>query len=78
MTEPVGVLGRIAQAKCSELDIRFAGVSLEELRERATSTERSLPAVIGKSGARFILEMGEPTAEPREEESDTTPDAPQE
>ncbi len=57
MTEPVGVLGRIAKAKRAELDARFAGVSIEELRECAAPTDRSLAAVIGKSGARFILEI---------------------
>src|SRR5690349_4239679 len=57
VTEPGGVLCRIAKAKRVELDARFAGVSIEKLRDFATSTDRSLAAVIGKSGARFMLEV---------------------
>ena len=57
MAEPTGVLGQIAAAKRKELASRFAGVSLDGLRERAAPTRRSLAAVLGKSGARFILEI---------------------
>ena len=73
MTEPVGVLGRIAAAKRQELAERFSAVSLEGLRSSARQTKRSLANVLAKPGARFILEikraspsggMIRPTADP--------------
>lgn len=57
MIEPMGVLGGIATAKRAELEVRFAGVDIETLRNRAQPTDRSLAAAIGNSGARFILEI---------------------
>lgn len=57
MTEPVGVLREIAAAKREELASRFAGTSLDSLRERATPTRHSLADVLAREGARFILEI---------------------
>jgi indole-3-glycerol phosphate synthase / phosphoribosylanthranilate isomerase len=52
-----GVLGKIAAAKCQELALRYDGVSLDALRDRARPTRRSLAAAIAKERARFILEI---------------------
>ncbi len=52
-----GVLGKIAAAKREELGLRYDGVSLDALRDRARPTSRSLAAAIRKPGARFILEI---------------------
>jgi indole-3-glycerol phosphate synthase/phosphoribosylanthranilate isomerase len=52
-----GLLGKIAAAKRAELGLRYDGVSLDGLRDRARPTSRSLAAAIGKPGARFILEI---------------------
>ncbi|HKP34879.1 MAG TPA: bifunctional indole-3-glycerol-phosphate synthase TrpC/phosphoribosylanthranilate isomerase TrpF [Sphingomicrobium sp.] len=52
-----GVLGKIAAAKREELALRYDGVPLDALRARARPTRRSLPAVLAKNGARFILEI---------------------
>ena len=52
-----GVLGEIVAAKRAELAQRYAGVSLEALREQARPTELSLAAAIARPGARFILEI---------------------
>lgn len=57
MAEPAGILGKIAAAKREELAVRFDGVSLDALRDRAQPTRRSLAAVLAKEGARFILEI---------------------
>jgi indole-3-glycerol phosphate synthase/phosphoribosylanthranilate isomerase len=57
VTEPVGILGRIAAAKRAELARRFDGVSLDALRSRARPTRRSLAAALARPGARFILEI---------------------
>src|SRR5690349_1811568 len=57
VAEPVGVLGRIAEAKREELAQRFAGATLDALRSRAKPTKRSLAAMLGQPGARFILEI---------------------
>ena len=57
MAEPGGVVGRIAAAKRVELAQRFAGVSLDTLRQRARPTRRSLAGAIAAPGARFILEI---------------------
>ena len=54
---PEGVLREIAAAKAEELERRFDGVAIEELRARADPTGRSLAAVLGQDGARFILEI---------------------
>src|SRR5258707_1676382 len=60
-----GILGRIAAAKREELAGRFAGVSLDALRAKATPTDRSLAAALAQPGARFILEIkkASPSAE---------------
>lgn len=57
MAEPVGVLGRIAAAKRSELAERFAGVAIDVLRAAAKPTNRGLCAAIAQPGGRFILEI---------------------
>ena len=57
MAEPSGILGEIAAAKRSELDERYCGTDLDALRAKARPTRRSLAAAIGRSGARFILEI---------------------
>ena len=57
MAEPSGVLGQIALAKREELSRRFDCVSLDALRARAEPTRRRLADVLGKDGARFILEI---------------------
>jgi indole-3-glycerol phosphate synthase/phosphoribosylanthranilate isomerase len=57
MVDPVGILGRIAEAKRDELAERFAGVSLDALRAAATPTRRSLGEALAQPGARFILEV---------------------
>src|SRR5258708_1135998 len=57
VAEPVGILRQIADAKRDELAIRYDGVSLDALRERAQPTKLSLAAVLAKAGARFILEI---------------------
>jgi indole-3-glycerol phosphate synthase/phosphoribosylanthranilate isomerase len=50
-------LAEIAAAKRSELESRFADVSVERLRARATRTRRSLATTLARGGARFILEI---------------------
>ncbi|HZU50694.1 MAG TPA: bifunctional indole-3-glycerol-phosphate synthase TrpC/phosphoribosylanthranilate isomerase TrpF [Sphingomicrobium sp.] len=57
MTEAVGVLGKIAEAKREELRARYEGVSIEALRARAQPTDRSLADTLAQPGARFILEI---------------------
>lgn len=57
MAEPVGVLGKIADAKRIELRERFNGASIDALRLRAKPTERSLLMALAKPGVRFILEI---------------------
>ena len=57
VTEPVGVLGKIAAAKRAELASRYEGVTLDALRGRAEPTRRSLSAALAQDGARFILEI---------------------
>jgi indole-3-glycerol phosphate synthase/phosphoribosylanthranilate isomerase len=57
MAEAAGVLGKIVAAKRDELARRYDGVSLDALRGRAVSTERSLAAALAQDGARFILEI---------------------
>jgi indole-3-glycerol phosphate synthase / phosphoribosylanthranilate isomerase len=57
VADPSGILGGIAAAKREELARRFDGVSLDALRAQARPTQRSLAAVLAKSGARFILEI---------------------
>jgi indole-3-glycerol phosphate synthase/phosphoribosylanthranilate isomerase len=57
MPNPSGILGEIVARKREEVAARFGGVTIEALRERAEPTTRSLAAVLGKPGARFIMEM---------------------
>jgi len=57
VAEASGILGEIVQAKKAELEQRYDGVSLEALRGRAASTNRSLRGAMAKPGARFILEI---------------------
>ena len=57
MAEPAGILGEIAASKREELRARFDGVSIDALRARALPTRRSLAEVVGRPGARFILEI---------------------
>jgi indole-3-glycerol phosphate synthase / phosphoribosylanthranilate isomerase len=57
VAEPAGVLGKIAAAKREELRERYAGVSIDALRSRATLAQHSLASVLAKNGARFILEI---------------------
>ena len=57
MAEPAGVLGVIAAHKREELAARFAGVTLDGVRSRATPTQRSLMQALDRPGARFILEI---------------------
>jgi indole-3-glycerol phosphate synthase/phosphoribosylanthranilate isomerase len=57
VAEPSGILGQIAAAKREELGRRFDCVSLDALRARAKPTRQRLADVLGKSGARFILEI---------------------
>lgn len=66
MTEPAGVLARIAAAKRSEVASRLSGVRLDSLRARAVATGRSLTAAVRAPGARFILEIkkGSPSGGP--------------
>ena len=52
-----GILGRIAAAKRDELDRRFDGVSIDDLRSRALPTRQNLTSAMAKDGARFILEI---------------------
>lgn len=54
---PEGVLGEIARHKRSELETRFANVSLHGLRMQARRTGRSLTSAIARPGTRFILEI---------------------
>src|SRR5436189_77209 len=57
MADPTGILVRIAEVKRAELDARFAGVSIDALRARATPARHGLARIISKPGARFILEI---------------------
>ncbi len=52
-----GMLATIDAAKREELRVRFAGVSLDSLRQQARPTVNSLAAAIARPGARFILEI---------------------
>lgn len=52
-----GILGEIVAAKRSELEERYAGVSLDGLRAQARPTARSLEQAMARPGARFILEI---------------------
>jgi indole-3-glycerol phosphate synthase/phosphoribosylanthranilate isomerase len=52
-----GILGKIAAAKREELALRYDGVSLDALRTSARPTRYRLASVLGRSGARFILEI---------------------
>ena len=54
---PEGLLREIAAAKAREVERRFDGVSMDDLRGRAEPTSRSLAAALARPGARFILEI---------------------
>jgi indole-3-glycerol phosphate synthase/phosphoribosylanthranilate isomerase len=51
------VLGEIAAAKRAELALRYDGVTLDALRQRARPTTLSLADALSADGARFILEI---------------------
>ncbi len=57
MAELAGVLGKIAESKRDELRSRLDGVSIDALRQSASSTSRSLTSALAQPGARFILEI---------------------
>lgn len=57
MAEATGKLGEIVEAKKRELHQRYEMVTLDDLRVRATPTQRSLARAMGQPGARFILEI---------------------
>lgn len=57
MPEPGGVLGEIVARKRVDVAARLEGASLEELRNRAEPTDRSLARALARPGARFIMEM---------------------
>ncbi len=52
-----GILGEIVAAKRIELAQRYAGVTLDGMRQRARPTELSLAGAIARPRARFILEI---------------------
>jgi len=52
-----GVLGEIVARKRIDVAQRLAGRSLEDLREAARPTQRSLRAALARPGARFIMEV---------------------
>ena len=52
-----GLLATIEAAKREELRERFAGVTLDALRQQARPTDKSLAAAIARPGARFVLEI---------------------
>ncbi|HEY8434969.1 MAG TPA: bifunctional indole-3-glycerol-phosphate synthase TrpC/phosphoribosylanthranilate isomerase TrpF [Sphingomicrobium sp.] len=54
---PEGLLREIAAGKAREVERRFDGVSMDDLRGRAEPTSRSLAAALARPGARFILEI---------------------
>ena len=54
---PEGLLREIAATKAREVERRFDGVSVDDLRGRAEPTSRSLAAALARPGARFILEI---------------------
>jgi indole-3-glycerol phosphate synthase/phosphoribosylanthranilate isomerase len=72
VTDPLGILGRIAAAKRAELERRYDGVSLDSLRARARPTARSLAEALARPGARFILEIkkSSPSAGPIRPDAD--------
>jgi len=57
VAELAGVLGKIAESKRDELRSRLDGVSIDALRQSASSTSRSLTSALAQPGARFILEI---------------------
>jgi indole-3-glycerol phosphate synthase/phosphoribosylanthranilate isomerase len=52
-----GVLGRIVERKRLDVAARLDGIGLEQLRDRAAATRRSLKAALRRPGARFIMEV---------------------
>jgi indole-3-glycerol phosphate synthase/phosphoribosylanthranilate isomerase len=57
MRELTGILAAIVGRKRRDLEERFAGVSLADLRAQAQPTRLSLRAALAKPGARFIMEV---------------------
>jgi indole-3-glycerol phosphate synthase/phosphoribosylanthranilate isomerase len=57
MREIAGVLGEIVARKRIDVAARLGGFSIEDLRDRAEPTRRSLKAALGAPGARFIMEV---------------------
>ena len=57
MIEPEGILGEIVARKRIDVAARLEGVSIEQLRERAEPTQRSLREALARPGARFIMEV---------------------
>jgi indole-3-glycerol phosphate synthase/phosphoribosylanthranilate isomerase len=57
MTAIEGVLGEIVARKRVDVAERLSGVTIEALRERATSSRYSLKAALSRPGARFIMEV---------------------
>jgi indole-3-glycerol phosphate synthase/phosphoribosylanthranilate isomerase len=52
-----GILREIVARKRHDLASRYAGVTLDGLRQAAERTNRSLASAIGRQGTRFILEI---------------------
>lgn len=52
-----GILGEIVARKRADLASRYAGVTLDGVREQASRTDRRLLKAIARPGARFILEI---------------------
>lgn len=57
MRDPGGVLGAIVARKREEVAARFAGVSIADLRARASGSRLSLRAALAEPGARFVMEV---------------------
>jgi indole-3-glycerol phosphate synthase/phosphoribosylanthranilate isomerase len=56
MTE-LGVLGEIVARKRVDVADRLSGISLDDLRGRASPTGQSLKGALGRRGARFVMEV---------------------
>jgi indole-3-glycerol phosphate synthase/phosphoribosylanthranilate isomerase len=52
-----GVLGEIVARKRMDVAARLDGVSLDDLRDRAQPTARSLRRALARPGARFVMEV---------------------
>jgi indole-3-glycerol phosphate synthase/phosphoribosylanthranilate isomerase len=55
--DPGGVLGEIVAHKQKEVARRLDGVTLDDLRGRATRTPRGFAAALAQPGARFVMEV---------------------